>query len=174
MPGRFAGPRASVLGGPSHETFASHPQRHQRGVGSCRTGRVRTTHRWLRSPKATAAWPWPDCFFTPASLRLLTSHGSLDKGWSNTCSDLLLAQPDPITVRFEAMTSTIGRRPDHCCRRAPRYEGGMDLGKPDGGTPGTFAAAVARDGSGRRSAPWHQLSSATGSATPDNKPKASP
>ena len=37
----------------------------------------------------------------PASLRLADEPtASLDKGWSNTCSDLLLAQPDPITVCF--------------------------------------------------------------------------
>ena len=37
----------------------------------------------------------------PASLRLADEPtASLDKGWSNTCSDLLLAQPDPITVFF--------------------------------------------------------------------------
>lgn len=37
----------------------------------------------------------------PAPLRLVDEPtASLDKGWSNTCSDLLLAQTDPITVCF--------------------------------------------------------------------------
>ncbi len=37
----------------------------------------------------------------PAPLRLADEPtASLDKGWSNTCSDLLLAQSDPITVCF--------------------------------------------------------------------------
>ena len=37
----------------------------------------------------------------PASLRLADEPtASLDKKWSNTCSDLLLAQTDPITVCF--------------------------------------------------------------------------
>ena len=43
----------------------------------------------------------------------------------------------------------------------------MDLGKnPAGVNARELAVAVARDGTGRRSAPWHQPSSATGSATP--------
>ena len=49
----------------------------------------------------------------PASLRLADEPtASLDKGWSNACSDLLLAQPDPMTVCFASHDPTLISRAD--------------------------------------------------------------
>ena len=49
----------------------------------------------------------------PAPLRLADEPtASLDKGWSNACSDLLLAQPDPITVCFASHDPTLIGRAD--------------------------------------------------------------
>jgi ABC-type lipoprotein export system ATPase subunit len=49
----------------------------------------------------------------PSSLRLADEPtASLDKGWSNTCTNLLLAQHDPITVCFASHDPTLIGRAD--------------------------------------------------------------
>ena len=49
----------------------------------------------------------------PASLRLADEPtASLDKGWSSACSDLLIAQSDPITVCFASHDPTLIERAD--------------------------------------------------------------
>ena len=49
----------------------------------------------------------------PSSLRLADEPtASLDKAWSSTCTNLLLAQPDPITVCFASHDPTLIGRAD--------------------------------------------------------------
>ena len=69
----ICGSTSSVLGGPSHETFASHPSDINVVLG--RVGLTGSNNaRWLRSPPGNNnAWPWPDCFFTAHRCAWLTS-----------------------------------------------------------------------------------------------------